>query len=170
MNGKINTFLNELISYDYFLFGGVFTLFILLIILGILQRKKTGLSVFLIFLSFLILIFGPTLGYIKMHEYLFKNNTQLISQKKLTFTQAVVVKGTLLNESTFDFQTCKITASATKITGNPVKDYIFLLKPFKNMSISEHNILKGELREFKIIIEPFTYSKDYNISIGARCR
>lgn len=166
----MNTFIEELISYDYILFGGVFILFILLIILGILKRKKFGLSIFLIFLAFLILILVPTLGYVKMHEYLFKNSTQITSQKRLTFTQAVVVNGTLLNESKFNFQTCKITASATKITGNPLKDYIFGFNPLKNMSILQENIAVGELREFKIIIEPFTYSKDYNISVGARCR
>ncbi|OIP53907.1 MAG: hypothetical protein AUK54_07525 [Helicobacteraceae bacterium CG2_30_36_10] len=166
----MSTFIEELISYDYILFGGVFILFILLIILGILKRKKFGLSIFLIFLSFLILILVPTLGYVKMHEYLFKNSTQLTSQKRLTFTQAVIVNGTLLNESKFNFQTCKITASATKVTGNPLKDYILGFNPFKNMSIIEENIAVGELREFKIIIEPFTYSKDYNISVGASCR
>ncbi len=170
MASKISTFVNELISYDYVLFGGVFVLFILLIIFGILQRKKVALAVFLISISFLILLFGPTLGYLKMHSYLFKNDTQLISQKKLTFTQAIVVKGTLLNESKFDFKTCKITASASKISGNALKDYIFGFNPLKKMSIFEYQIPKGELREFKIIIEPFTYSKDYNISVEAKCK
>ncbi len=170
MASKISTFINELISYDYVLFGGVFVLFILLIIFGIWQRKKVGLAVFFISLSFLILILGPTLGYLKMHNYLFKNDTQLSSQKKLNFTQAIVVKGTLLNESKFDFQTCKITASANKISGNALKDYIFRFNPLKQMSILEYNVPKGELREFKIIIEPFTYSKDYNISVEAKCK
>ncbi len=170
MASKISTFVNELITYDYVLFGGVFILFILLIIFGILQRKKVGLAIFFICLSFLILILGPTLGYLKMHSYLFKNETQLSSQNKLTFTQAIVVKGTLLNKSKVDFQTCKITASASKISGNALKDYIFSFNPLIRMPILEYNIPKGELREFKIIIEPFTYSKDYNISVEARCR
>ena len=34
----------------------------------------------------------------------------------------------------------------------------------------EYDIVKDELREFKIIVEPFTYTKDYNISIGASCK
>lgn len=170
MASKISTFVDELITYDYILFGTVFTLFILFIIFGILQRKKVALAIFLIFLSFLILIFGSTLGYLKMHSYLFKNEVQLISEKKLTFTEAIVVKGTLLNKSKFDFQTCKITAAASKISGNAFKDYIFRFNPLMKTSILEYNIPKGEVREFKIIIEPFTYSKDYNISVEARCK
>ena len=170
MNSKIESFLNELIAYDYILFGGAFTLFILLIIVGILLHKKVGLSIFLILLSFSILIFGPTIGYVKMHDYLFKNSTQVVSHKSLTFTQAVVVRGTLLNESKFDFQSCKITASAIKSTGNALKDYIFTFKPLKKMSILEYDVARSELIEFKIIIEPFTYSGDYNITVEARCK
>ena len=94
----------------------------------------------------------------------------LISQKRLSFTPAVVVNGTLINESKFDFSSCKITASAYKSSKNIIKKYIYPLKPLKKMSIIEENILKGQTREFKIIVEPFTYSKDYNISIKASCK
>jgi len=167
---KITAFINELVIYDYILFGSVFALFLLFIILAIVLRKKVSLSIFLILLSFFILILGPTLGYLKMHEYLFKNSTQLISQKRLSFTPAVVLKGSVTNESKVNFASCKITASAYKVSQNVIKKYIYPLKPFKKMSILEDNILKGEIREFKIIIEPFSYSKDYNISIKASCR
>jgi hypothetical protein len=37
------------------------------------------------------------------------------------------------------------------------------------MSILEEEIPKGTQREFKIIIEPFTYAGDYNISLEADC-
>jgi hypothetical protein len=38
------------------------------------------------------------------------------------------------------------------------------------MSIIEEYIAVSETREFKIIVEPFTYSRDYNISLGADCK
>jgi len=167
---KITVFMDELIKYDYILFGSVFILFILFIILAIVLRKKAGLSIFLILLSFLILTVGPTLGYIKMHEYLFKNSCELISQKKLSFTPAVVVKGSITNESKVDFSSCRITASLYKSSKNIIKKYIYPLKPLKKMSILVENINRGETQEFKIIVEPFTYSKDYNISIKASCK
>ncbi len=167
---KITAFINELVTYDYILFGSVFTLFLLFIILAIVLRKKVALSIFLILLSFTILILGPTLGYIKMHEYLYKNSCEIVSQKRLSFTPAVVLKGSVTNESKVDFSSCIITASAYKVSKNIIKKYIYPLKPFKKMSILEEDILKGETREFKIIVEPFTYTKDYNISIKASCR
>jgi len=170
LKDKITAFINELVTYDYILFGSVFILFILFIILAIILRKKVALSIFLILLSFLILVLGPTLGYIKMHDYLFKNSCELISQKRLSFTPAVVVKGSIINESKVDFSSCKITASVYKSSKNIIKKHIYPLKPLKKMSIWQENILKGETKKFKIIVEPFTYKKDYNISIKASCK
>ncbi|MFT5836390.1 MAG: uncharacterized SAM-binding protein YcdF (DUF218 family) [Sulfurimonas sp.] len=170
MKAKITAFINELIVYDYILFGSVFVLFILFIILGILLRKKTALAILLILLSFSILIVGSTIGYLKMHEYIFKNTTELTSKKKLNFTQAVVVIGKVTNTSKRFFKTCKITASANKVSKNELKNYLYSFKTFAKMSILEQDIAIGEIREFKIIIEPFTYSKDFNVSIGANCK
>lgn len=169
MTGKLTTFIDGLIVYDYILFGSVFSIFLLITILGVFLRDKKALAIFLIFLSFTILVVGSTFGYIKMHQFLYKNTTSLLSQKQLTYTKAVVVYGVVKNISKFDFKSCKITASAYKVSGNSFKDYLFKFKPFKKMSILEGEILKGQEREFKIIVEPFTYSKDYNISLGASC-
>ncbi len=167
---KITAFIEGLITYDYILFGSVFTLFILFIILAIMFRRKMALSIFLILFSFTILTLGPTLGYIKMHEYLYKNSCKLVSQKKLSFTPAIVVNGTITNESKFDFSSCKITASVYKSSKNIIKKYIYPLKPLKEVSILEDNILKGETQKFKMIVEPFTYNKEYNISIKGSCK
>ena len=166
----ITSFIDNLIKYDYILFGSVFLIFIILIIIGILLRRKIGLSIFIVFLAFLMLFITPIVGYIKMHEYLFKNSVELKSQKKLTFTNAIVVKGSLTNESKFNFKSCNISASAYKVTGNVVKDLIYPFKPLQKTSIIEYDILRGDTIDFKIIVEPFTYTKDYNISIGAKCK
>ena len=170
MKIKIQNFIDGLIPYDYILFGSVVVLFVLFIILAILLRKKITLAIFLVLLAFATFLLGPTLGYVAMHKFLFKNHTELISQKKLNFSQAVVVKGKITNDSNFDFRSCRITASAYKVSGNKYKNYILKLKPFQKMSIFEEDIKKGKTREFKIIVEPFTYKRDYNISLGASCR
>ena len=170
MKLKIQNFIDGLIPYDYILFGSVLVLFVLFIVLAILLRRKMMLAIFLVLLAFATFLLGPTLGYVAMHKFLFKNHTELISQKKLHFSQAVVVKGKITNDSNFDFKSCKITASAYKVTPNKYKNYIYKLKPFQKMSIFEKGIKKGETREFKIIVEPFTYKRDYNISLGASCK
>ena len=170
MKSKIMAFIDGLIMYDYILFAGSFFLFLLFIILAILLRKRLLLGVILVLLAFTTLSVGPTLGYIKLHDYLFKNSTTLISQKKLLFSEAVVVIGSITNESEKDFSSCTITASAYKVTSNKYKNYLKKFKPFKKMSIVEDNIAISQTRKFKIIVEPFTYTRDYNISLGADCR
>lgn len=170
MKSKIQAFLDSLIMYDYILFGASFVLFILFIILGIVLRKKVGLAIFLILLAFSILILSPTIGRIQMHDFLFSNTTTLSSQKKLQFTEAIVVKGVLENTSRFNFESCKITANVHKVSKNALKNYIWQFKTIKKMSILEKNIAKGKSIPFKIIVEPFRYSRDYNITLGAKCK
>ncbi len=167
---KIEAFLDGLIVYDYILFGTLFSVFVLLMALGIILRRKIVLALVLILLSFILLGVGSVVGYTQMHKFLYKNSTSITSQKKLTFSEAVVVHGVVKNISKFDFESCVITACAYKVSSNPLKDYLFKFKPFSKMSILESDIPKGQEREFKLIIEPFTYSKEYNISIGADCR
>lgn len=170
MTGTISKFINELIVYDYILFATLFLLFILFVTIGILFRNRGAIAILLILFAFTQLIVGSTYGYIKMHEYIFKNETAITSQKKLNFTQAIVLYGSVKNISQRDFSSCNITAVVYKNSGNKIKDYILMLKPLNKMSIVEEGILTEEKREFKMIIEPFTYGGDYNITLEANCR
>ena len=170
MQVKLQKFIDGLITYDYILFGASFVLFLLLIVLALLLRKRLILALLLVFLAFSTLILGPTLGYIQMHKYLFKNSVKLLSQKRLHFVQAIILKGTITNESKFDFKACKIRAEVYKVTPSKWKNYVFKLKPLQKMTILEQDIPKGMTREFKINIEPFNYQHDYNISLGASCK
>lgn len=170
MKEKITNFVNGLIPYDYMLFGGIFFLFILLLIIAILFRNRMGLSIFFLLLSFIILILGPVIGYKVMHAQLFKATPKLHSQKKLEFVEAIVVRGSLTNESEFDFKSCKITAKVHKVSKNDLKNYIYQFKTLKKMSIVKENIPKGSSVDFKILVEPFSYSRDYNVTLGAKCK
>jgi len=170
MKEKITAFLHGLISYDYMLFGAIFMLFFLLLLIAILLRNKTGISIFFVLLSFIVLIIGPLVGYSQLHNYLFKASLTLKSEKRLNFTPAIVVRGTLKNESKFDFEKCKIVVNVHKVSKNKLKNYLYSFKILKKMSISEEDIQKGDVRDFKIIVEPFTYKHDYNISLKASCK
>jgi hypothetical protein len=170
MERKITAFIDGLIPQDYFLFGASFALFILFIILAIVLRKKIALAVFLIVLAFTLLILGPTLGYIKMHDYLYKNSTELLSQQRLEFMDAIVVKGIVKNETKKTFATCKVSAKVHRASDNALKNYIYQFKSIKSASIDTQSIEADQSLDFKIIVEPFRYSKEYNISIGAKCK
>ncbi|WP_428739147.1 DUF2393 domain-containing protein [Sulfurimonas sp.] len=170
MGSRLQNFVNGLISQDYMLFLSVLFVFLFIIILAVLLRNRLKIAVFLVFLAFGVIIAGPTYGYVKMHKYLFKNSVELLEQKKLSFVEAVVVKGKVTNLSQRDFKECKITASVYKMTANKYKNYIYQLKPFQKVSIVTGNILQGDTKEFKIIVEPFRYQKDYNISLEGDCK
>ncbi|MBU0631521.1 DUF2393 domain-containing protein [bacterium] len=170
MKNRILAFLEGLTNYDYALFGGIFILFLLLLVITLLLRKKHIISTIMLVLSALTLFVGPVVGYIELHKILYKNSCVVTDSKELTFTPAVVVTGTITNESKRDFSTCTISANLYKVSGNVIINKLFMLNPFKKMSIVENNILKDETRAVKIIVEPFNYSKEYNISLGADCR
>ena len=170
MKEKILAFVHHLLIYDYILFGVAFTLFLLFIILAILLRNRLGIAIFFVLFGFTSLVAGPTVGYIELHKYLFKNSTKLISQKKLNFVDAIVVHATLSNESKFNFTECKVIATVYKSTSNKLKNYIYKIKPLKRSALILHDIPKGTTREFKLFVEPFRYSKEYNLTLGASCR
>jgi len=170
MKNQINAILNALIVQDYILFGSVFVLFIFLMILAILLREKRKTSRFIVTFAFLLLILGPTLGYIQMHKYLFKNNVELLNEKKLVYTNAIVVEGNITNSSRVNFSSCKIRAIAYKKTPNEYKNYILRLKPIQKSSITLQNLDKNQTKEFKMFIEPFTYSKEYSVELESSCK
>ncbi len=170
MKHKILDFMDSLIKYDYILFASIFFVFFLFIVLALVFRRKARLSIFLVLFAFVFLMVSPIVGYAKLHTYLFKNELTLTSEKKLQFTKAVVVLGKLKNTSQRDFEACLITAIVTRASENKYKNYIYGLKPIMKMSIVEEDIVMGNEIGFKLIVEPFTYTKKYNIALEADCR
>lgn len=170
MKARLHAFLEQLIIYDYMLFGAAVILFILFLILALLLYRRRLLSALLILLSFLILLLVPTVGYIQMHAFLFKNTTTITSVKALEFSEALIVHGEVKNVSNRDFSECTVTAGVFKVANNPLLDILYPLNPFKKETIITKAIPKGENSTFKMIIEPFRYSRDYNLTIGATCK
>jgi len=171
MKTKIANFIHNLLVYDYILFGVVIALFILFLILAVVLHKKTLVSVVLVLLSFVILLLGPTLGYKILHNYLFKTTHTIEEVKALEFSQALIVKGTLSNDSQRALHKCKVTAQVYKVANNAVLDMLYPLNPFKKTSIVLPDVLeKNSTVAYKIIVEPFTYTKDYNVSLGVNCQ
>ncbi len=170
MKNKINAILDSLIVQDYILFSSVFVLFLVLMILAVYLRRKKNISRLLASSSFLILLLGPTFGYIQMHNYLFKNGIELISEKKLEFTKAIVIQGRVTNNSEYDFIECSIVATAYRKTPSEFKNYILRLKPIEKASIVLNNIKVSETKDFKMFIEPFNYEYSYEVGLEASCK
>lgn len=171
MKAKIIDFINHLIIYDYFLFGGVFVLFLLFLVLAIALRHKLALAILFVFLAFGTLTAGSVVGYIELHRYLFKNKIVLHEVKDLEFTEALLIKGEIHNLSKRPFQECRVYAGVHKVSHNRYLDRLYPLLPFKKGALKViEPIAPGESEPFKLFIEPFRYTKDYNITIKAECR
>lgn len=170
MKEKLVAFLHALSLYDLIYFAAVFLIFILLIILTLLLRKKLTLSLFILLIAILEIALAPTVGFGLFHNALFKKSITVTKTKKLQFVQAVFLEGKLKNESPFDFKQCVLEAKVFKETGNKYKDLILRLKPLKTKSITLKDIPKGADVTFKLLIEPFTYKKDINVSISGICQ
>ena len=166
----IHSFVESLHDYDYILFAISGALFFLILLLAIILRKKVGLSLLLVLVSFIIVIAGPILGYNYIHSTLFKTEINDLTIKRLEFSEAVVIKGTLTNLGKQPFKKCTISSKAYKGATNFFEELVYPLKPFQKMSIlKQEDINISESVDFKMILEPFTYSKEYNISIKANC-
>jgi hypothetical protein len=170
MKAKINAVIDSLIIQDYILFITVFVSFLALMIIGILLKEKRGISIIIVTIAFLIIILGPTLGYVQMHKFLYKKTLELESEQKLEFTKAIVVHAKITNLSKRRFKNCKITATAYIKTPNEYKNMILRFKPIVESSIVVDNIDKNQTKGIKMFIEPFYYDKDYDVGIKASCR
>ena len=171
MKAKIIDFIHHLLIYDYLLFGGIFILFLLLLILAIVLRNKMGLAIFLVFIAFGVLTAGPVVGYLVLHNYLFKHALTIKEVKALQFTEALLVKGDINNTSKRTFKECTIHARVYKVSHNKYLDPIYPYIPFKKGSITlQENIQPGKSAPFKLFVEPFRYSKDFNLTYKAECR
>ena len=171
MKEKIIDFIHHLIVYDYFLFGGIFVFFLLLLVLAIAFKHKMGLAIFLVFLAFGVLTLGSVAGYIALHTYLFKHQILVREVKALQYTEALLIKGDVHNRSKRLFSECSVTVGVHKVSNNPYLDKVYPYIPFakRTLKISEP-IKPGESASFKLFVEPFRYSKEYNITIKGNCR
>lgn len=171
MKARIQDFIQNLIPYDYFLFGGIIILFILLLTLAIVLRHKLGVAIFIVLIAFAVLTVAPIAGYMAMHHQLFKNKITLHEIKALEFTEALLIKGDINNTSKRPFKECTLYAGVSKVTPNPYLNRLYPLIPFKKSSMTVHQpISPGESVPFKLFVEPFRYTKKYNVTVKAECR
>lgn len=171
MKAQILDFINHLLIYDYILFGGIILVFILILVLAIVIRHHLGWAIFLVLLGFGVLTVGPIAGYIALHQFLFKNTLTIERVKALEFTEALLIKGSLENSSKRSFQECTLVAGVYKATHNRYLDQAYAFFPFQRGHTSiDHPLKPGEKADYKFLIEPFRYSKDFNVTIKAECR
>lgn len=172
MQEKVLQFINNLLIYDYILFGSIILLFILFLLLAVLLRKHLFSAILIVILALFFVMLAPIFGYQKVHSYIFKNHLENVTIKQLEFSPALVVKGEIVNDSKQIFTECKIKAKVFKVSHNELFDMLYPINPFKRTSykIIDLNLSKHQKHEFKFFIEPFMYTKDYNTTLQGDCK
>ena len=163
-------FFNTLSSYDYIGFFLAFFLFFLFLILALLLRKRIKISVTLVLFGFAFLFAGPPLIHKFVKHTIFKNDANMTEVKQLFYSDTLLIKGTLNYQGIKDAKHCKIEASIHKIGTNMLKDFVYSLKTYRyGFDTIDKAFSHGDQVNFKIVIEPFNYKGDYNITMNSGC-
>jgi hypothetical protein len=171
MRTQILEFLNSLNLYDYLLFGGILFFFLLLLLLSILLRHKQTLAISLVLLAFITLLTAPFGGYIALHSFMYKHAITLTTVKDLTFTEALLLKGDLTNTSNQTFKECTLYVGVSKISTIKPLNALYPYLPFRRTTIRIQGPIEPQSSQtFKLLIEPFHYTKRHSVTVIGQCR
>ena len=171
MKTQIIDFLHTLNLYDYLLFGGILFLFLLLMILSILFRHKQTLALVFILFALITLLIAPVGGYITLHALLYKHTISLNTVKDLTFTDALLIQGDLSNTSQQTFKECTLYVGVSKISTIEPLNKLYPYLPFRHQTITLAGpITPKSSQSFKLLIQPFHYTKRHNVTVRGQCR
>ncbi|MBV5278909.1 MAG: DUF2393 family protein [Campylobacteraceae bacterium] len=166
-------YLKNLSLYDYLALGWLVVTFFILIFLAILvARKSSALALLLIIISLIIFIIAPFLIKMKLNDYLRPIQTEVLSVKKLTFSDSLIIEGQIKNNATKNFTKCLVQTSILKDlnTTNTFKSYMNQLNPIANKSIVvEQSLLKEDFMEYEIVFDDFDYTGNVLAHINAEC-
>lgn len=166
------TYVKHFGLYDYLAFGWLLFTFLALIILASLIAKKSSVaSLFMIIIALILLVVSPFFIKLKLSEITRATTTEINLVKKLTFSDSLIVEGSITNHSTKDFSLCLVHTTVFKQTdAQGIKAFINRLKPITNQSILvKQTLLKEGVMEFQSVFDDFVYSGDVNASLSAEC-
>ncbi|NWF66748.1 MAG: DUF2393 family protein [Campylobacterales bacterium] len=167
----IKDFIDSLILYDYIGFGFVFILFLTLIFIAILLKRNTFLTLFFTILSFILLFTAPIGVPFCVDKYIKSPDINTTQIKELKFVDNLIIEGILINSGKVDYRKCRVVAKIYYKDKFIVKEYLNMLKPIYKRSINlENPIKRKEEVDFRMVIDNFKVSKEYEVYLKAECR
>lgn len=128
---SVKEFFNNFLIYHYLFFGFLFLFAILLLVLGIVFRRKSFLAFLFYFSSFASAFIGPFAGSYYLEEYLRATSLEEVKVTRLTYTKAIVLSAKLKNNGRTLVNTSYISLSLVKKDDNSIKEFINILRPEK---------------------------------------
>lgn len=170
IRSSIVAFIKTLTSFDYMGFIIAFFLFVIFLVLALMLRKKSKRAAILAIFAFLSLFGAPIAMHMLVKSTLFKSRAELESVKKLYYSDTLLIKGLLHYEGKYDAKHCTVAVAVYKVHNGFIKDLANKIKPYKKgFCILDRNFTKGDITDFKVVIEPYLYEGDYNLSLKTEC-
>ena len=132
-----------------------------------------GKSQILGFLMLFFSIFGFGIGVFFVSNFLDtrlrSRSIDIVSQKQLVYTDALIVSLDITNKSKKDFEYCRVKLKFYYPSQNKFKNLLNTFKPFNKENIVLHNLKVGEKRHLDSLIDGFRANKEYNITTNSEC-
>lgn len=172
MKTKILHFIDTLSLYDYILFGGILTLFLILLVLAVLFHHKFKLAIAFVVMAFLLLTLAPFVGYMVLHNYLYAHTVTVSTVQDLQYSDILLLRGDIKNTSNQTLKQCTLTFGISKVSSvSLLNDHFYPYLPFRTQKITLTKEIKPDASEsFKVLVEPFNYPKKVSVRVWSQCR
>lgn len=166
----LTDFFNTLSTYDYIGFFLSLFIFLLFIILALILRAHTKRALILVSLGFVALFAGPVFSHKLIKNTIYYSDASITQIKQLYYSDTLLIKGVINYKGLKDANHCKVEAKLHKKGTNMIKSFVYSLKSFRSgYHKMDKTFTQGDSSAFKIVIEPFNYKGDYNITIDTGC-
>lgn len=151
---EVREFFHNFLIYHYLFFGFLFLFSILLLVLGIVFRRRSILSFLFYFSSFISIFFAPFIGAFYLEEYLRGITLQNIKVSRLVYTKAIVVSAKMKNNGRAPLHTTHLLFSLVKKDNNSIREFINILKPIKTEKITiQEPVKQGETIDIRAVLD-----------------
>jgi hypothetical protein len=168
---SILNYVSHFTMYDYVAYAWLILTFFIAILLSILLAKKSMLfSMITLVFSLTLLVVGPFILKSVLDNFLRPTVAIVKDQKKLTFSDVLIINVELTNLSKKDYSICFVDTSVVKYSNSSITSFFNTLKPLRKKSISLDTPIKaGQKEEFNVVFYNYDYEGDINASVKSEC-
>lgn len=170
-NHPIMTYISHFQMADYIVFAWLILLFFLFIFLAIVLAKKRPLISILVVLFDFMLLFGtPFVMKHYLDAALRSHTTELTTVKQLTYSDTLILQGTLTNTSAQNFSWCTVHFNMVSKESEGVARLLETLNPSHQTSIFiEEPPQSGASVAFEKVVENFRLDESLEVMPKAEC-
>ena len=157
--------------YDYVAFAWLIVIFFLTVLLAILIAKKSPIfSIVTLFLALTFLFAAPFIIKHYLDKFVRPSLSEIVSIKKLNFSDTLIVDALVSNISKNSFSKCKISVSVVKKSDSKMESFLNQLKPLRKRTIFiSEPIDINTSRDIRVVFDGYPYNKEINATVSSEC-